>query len=167
MIYRLYMYSTTAASENAPALRIVSSAVSKRFRPESIGESAMNYIKEFDAENVKNQIDAEQNGKCLVTVEYPPDRYEQIPYLYIRTSFELIREVMPKLHAVASANGLALYDAEKQKTFYNDILDDTFITLRMREKELKKIFSMKTNRYGAIKRLLLIMRYDTDAALLL
>ena len=95
-------------------------------------------MRQFDTKAVKAQIDKELDGKCRVYINELSDDRGQAPFLCVATSFSRIREVLPRLHVISAENGLALYDAETRKSFFADVLDDTFISWKIREQELKK-----------------------------
>ena len=63
-------------------------------------------------------------------------KYRQMPYLYISTAFSVVQEVLPALEYIAAKNKLALYDVERDKTYYKNLVDDAFITQKLREKTL-------------------------------
>lgn len=143
MLYRLYIYKSSAATNSAPAIGIVNAAISTNSEREWEGNRAADYMEEFDASAVRNLIENELGDKCKVKVCYPPKEYEQKEYLFIATSYAQIRGVLPRVHAIAMENRLALYDAETGRSFFKNLFDDTFINLRIREQELKNcILSM-------------------------
>ncbi|MCR5690535.1 MAG: hypothetical protein K6G71_09840 [Clostridiales bacterium] len=137
MRYRLFVYKTKAAMENAPAINDVNRAVSIDSVYEWGDSEAADDLEHFDYTCIKDQIKKELGEKCQVIVRYPPRGIEQKEFLYIATSYEKAREVLPRVHAIAMENSLALYDAETGKTFYKSLIDDAFITLRIRKKELR------------------------------
>lgn len=137
MLYRLFVYKSSAATGTAPAVGIVNVAVSTNSEHEWKGNDAAHFMEHFDAAGIKNKIEDELGDKCKVKICFPPREYEQKEYLYIATSYARIREVLPRVHAIVMENRLALYDAESGKSFYKSLFDDTFITIRMREQKLK------------------------------
>ena len=76
-----------------------------------------------------------------------------MPYLYISTAFSVVQEVLPALEYIAAKNKLALYDVERDKTYYKNLVDDAFITQKLREKTLKETILKNTRalwRYNKI-----------------
>ena len=96
------------------------------------------YLKEFNIEDVKSQIEKELGDKCQVYINYPFGDSSQVPFLRVVTSFAKISEVLPRVHAISAENGLVLYDTRKRRSFFKDLLDDTFITWKMREHEIRE-----------------------------
>ena len=137
MLYRLFVYNSSAATGTAPAIGMVNAAVSTNSEHEWKGNEAAHFMEHFDATGIKNKIEDELGNKCKVRICFPPKEYEQKEYLFIATSYARAREVLPHVHAIVMENRLALYDAESGKSFYKSLFDDTFITIRMREQELK------------------------------
>lgn len=135
MRYRLYIYKSNAATGSASALDIVNAAVSDSYESawREYEVKATDYMEHFDAEGIKNRIDTELGDKCRIKI----CTYAQKEYLYISTSFDRITEVLPRVHLIAMENRLALYDAETGRTFFKSLFDDAFITLRIRERELR------------------------------
>ena len=117
MLYRLFVYKSSAATGTAPAVGIVNVAVSTNSEHEWKGNDAAHFMEHFDAAGVKNKIEDELGDKCKVKICFPPREYEQKEYLYIATSYARIREVLPRVHAIVMENRLALYDAESGKSF--------------------------------------------------
>ena len=137
MRYRLYIYKSNAITGSAPAVKIVNRAVSDPSAREWNVNGAAHCMEHFDAEGIKNRIETELGDKCRVKVCFPPITYEQKEFLSISTSYDRITEVLPRVHLIATENRLALYDAETGRSFCKSLFDDAFITLRIREKELK------------------------------
>lgn len=136
MLYRLFIYKSTAASCSALAVRITNAAVSIGAEREWKGNEAAKFMGHFNAENVKMQIEAEAGSRCNVYVCCPPDGYEQKKFLYIATSYAMAREVLPILYTIAMKNSLLLYDAETGKSFFKNLFDNTLITFKIRKQEL-------------------------------
>lgn len=137
MRYQLYVYGTTAATGSALAIGTINAALGKEEERAWKHNEAAHFMKEFDVEAIKTKIEHELEGKCRVVVRFPPRSCEQKEYLYISTSYEQVKEVLPRIHAIAAENGLALYDAEKKRSFYLDLVDETFVSLKTREKEIR------------------------------
>lgn len=137
MIYRTYIYGSTAATGTAPAIGCVNSAICTESETEWKDNDAAEFMESFDHTKIKAQIESEIGDRCKVIVKYPPKKFEQKGYLYIATSYEQISSVLPRLHAISAENGLALYDTETDKTFYKDLLDTSMIEMKLRIQALK------------------------------
>lgn len=139
MLYRLFLYKTTAAVASAPAIGIVNDALSTNSEREWNGNGAADFLEYFDTASIVRIIEAElteldsDRCKCKASTRFPPKKYKQVPFIYVATSYKNAIEVLPKLHAIAAKYDLALYDAETDKTFYRDLVDRTFITMRLRQ----------------------------------
>lgn len=137
MRYQLYVYGTTAVTGSAMAIGAISAAIGKDEETVWNDNDAAHFMREFDVEDIKTDIERELGDKCRVIVKYPPSSCEQKAYLYISTSYEEIREVLPIVYSVAIKNALALYDAEKDRNYYMDLIDESFISLKVREQAVK------------------------------
>lgn len=137
MRYRLYMYATRAADAEVPAISVINCAVSADSDREWRDSWATKHMKDFDAAEVKAQIDCALQGKCRVIVKYPPEGCEQTPFLYIVTSYAAVRDVLPCLHKFAAERELAIYDAETDVCFYRDLLDRAFLAAKTRGQQIK------------------------------
>ncbi len=139
MLYRLFLYKTTAAVASAPAIGIVNDALSTNSEREWNGNGAADFLEYFDTASIVRIIEAELTDsdsdrcKCKASTRFPPKKYKQVPFIYVATSYKNAIEVLPKLYAIAAEYDLALYDAETGKTFYRDLVDRTFITMRLRQ----------------------------------
>ncbi len=139
------MYSSNAATGSAPAIGIVNAAVSTNAERQWKGNSATNFMKSFDVDSVARQIESEltdpktKRCKCKPIVKYPPKEYEQIGYIFVATSYAKAAEVLPRVHAIATENNLVMYDAETNRSFYMDLVDNTYLALRNRQQELHQI----------------------------
>lgn len=137
MIYRLFLYDTNALSRDSINIELINSAINQKSEQKWIDNNVSGYLKQFDVENIKKQIQDMLEDKCQVIVKYPPKQCEQKAYIYVATAFSVIDEVLSALEYIAVKNKLALYDAERNKTYYKELIDDTFITWKQREKVLK------------------------------
>lgn len=145
MLYRIYLYSSSAATGSAPAIGIVNAAVSTNSEKQWNGNEATHFMNSFDADAVICQIETELTDpitnkcKCHPMVKYPPKKYDQIGYIFIATSYAKAAEVLPRVHAIAAENNLVMYDAETNRSFYMDLVDNTYLTLRNRQQELHQV----------------------------
>ena len=138
MRYRIYIYDTIAVSNETMVVEYINMAISRDSEKEWNDNGADRYLKEFDVRNIKAQIQNMLGDKCQIIIKYPPKKYKQMPYLYISTAFSVVQEVLPALEYIAAKNKLALYDVERDKTYYKNLVDDAFITQKLREKTLKR-----------------------------
>lgn len=142
MLYRLFLYKTTAAVASAPAIGIVNDALSTNSERQWISDGAADFLESFDTAGVIKSIEAQltesdsEQCKCRASTRFPPKEYRQVPFIYVATSYEKAAKVLPKLHAIAADCDLVLYDAETGKTFYRDLIDRTYITMRLRQQLL-------------------------------
>lgn len=144
MRYRIYVYDTTTEVYNDTILEYINTAISHKCEKEWNDNGAYKYLKAFDVQNIKAQIQNMLGDKCQIIVKYPPKQHRQIPYLYISTAFSVVQEVLPALEYIVAKNKLALYDAERNKTYYKNLVDDAFITQKLREKTLKQTILKNT-----------------------
>lgn len=136
MIYRLYIYSTISATASALAIREINEALKSNSYSFWQDNDVARFMSHFDADALRKQIETDLGDKCHVRVCFAPCS-EQTEYLYISTSYVRVRDIMPHIHEIAMTNRLALYDAETDRIFFKSLFDDTFINLRIRERELK------------------------------
>ena len=145
MLYRIYLYSSSAATGSAPAIGSVNSAVSTNSEREWRGNNAAHYMNSFDAAAVICQIKKEltdpatKKCKCHPMVLFPPKEFDQKEYIFIATSYAKAAEVLPRVHAIAAENHLVMYDAETDRSFYMDLVDHTYLALRKRQQELHQV----------------------------
>lgn len=153
MRYRIYIYDTIAVSNETMVVEYINMVISRDSEKEWNDNGADRYLKEFDVRNIKAQIQNMLGDKCQIIIKYPPKKYKQMPYLYISTAFSVVQEVLPALEYIAAKNKLALYDVERDKTYYKNLVDDAFITQKLREKTLKETILKNTRalwRYNKI-----------------
>ena len=142
MLYRLFLYKTTAVTGSAPAIGIINESLSTNSAQEWHDNEADDFLEEFDSQGVIKTIETLLTDpdtdfrKCKACTLFPPKPLKQIPYIYVATSYKKVAEVLPKLHSIAADYDLALYDAETNKTFYRDLIDRTFVTMRLRQQAL-------------------------------
>ncbi|MCQ2354895.1 MAG: hypothetical protein MJ102_07345 [Clostridia bacterium] len=145
MLYRIFLYGTTAVTGSAPAIGIVNAAVSMNSQSEWGRNCAANYMCEFDYDAVIREIENELTDpatkvcKCRPILQYPPRESKKVGYIFIATSYAKAAEVLPRIHAIAAENNLAMYDAETNRSFYQDLVDNSYLTLRNRQQELHQV----------------------------
>ena len=146
MRYRLCIYKTKAARTGS-----INAAISiGSIRLWRDGCEAMEH---FNSEQIKNQIEAEIGEKCKVFVRYSPKEVKQKEYIYIVTSFDRIKEVLPRVHAIAMENLLVLYDLEANKVYHDNLFDNAFITLKSREDKLKSKIRKQINNIWSFRKI--------------
>lgn len=153
MRYRLYLYNTTAVTGSALAITSINSAIGTESDAVWNHNEAAHFMKTFAVDEIRTRIEQEVGDKCRIVIKYPPRGYDQIAYLYIATSYERVREVLPKIYAIAAENSLVLYDAEKDRSFYLDLLDETFVSLKIREREIRERILDNDKRIWSYKRI--------------
>lgn len=138
LFYHLYLYKSDASSSRSDTACMINDALmhNSGTTPWSHSE-AVKRMRHFDVEAVKKQIEDLVGDKCTVTVCFPPKFYDQIEYLVVETPYESLHEVMPFVHAVVLDKGLFMFDEQTYKTYHEDLVDSTFVTLKIREDELK------------------------------
>ncbi len=141
MIYRLYIYNTDIVTASAPAIEYINNSLSAGSQQYWEEHEAAKYMTLFNAEEIGERIKAELGEKCQVCICLPPVRCEQTEYLFISTSYDRAREILPRIHEIAAENRLALYDAESKKVFFKNLYDDTLIDIRLRAKRLNDCIS--------------------------
>lgn len=157
MRYRLFLYRPAAESAFAPVIETINSAIIANSEYNWENKIAADNLKDFDVKNVISSMDSVfpefDCSKYKVRVCLPPKQYKQNAFLYIITSYEKAGEVLPKLYAIASENDLALFDAETGKTFYRDLVDQAFITMRLRQQRLHNEIMKKMEPVWKIKKI--------------
>ena len=137
MLYRLFVYRCLDATGKACVDSYINAAISLHSEKEWRDNLAANNMEEFDVEAVKAQIIRELGDKCKIYVKYPPKDCRQVPYLSIPTSYARAREVLPRLSIIVAERGLSLYDAQTDRGFVQDLVDETLIQLKFREQAVK------------------------------
>ena len=100
MLYRLFLYKTTAAVASAPAIGIVNDALSTNSEREWNGNGAADFLESFDTAGVVRIIEAELTDsdsdrcKCRASTRFPPKKYKQVPFIYVATSYKNAIEVL-------------------------------------------------------------------------
>lgn len=145
MLYKLFLYKTEAKNGTALAIDYINDSVSTGFASPRNDNEAARFMKRFDTETIiwkieKELFDSDTNRcKCKAITLYLPQQYGSIGYIYVATSYEKVSAVLPRLHAIAIENDLVLYDAERKKSYYMDLIDDSYIDMRIRQQELHRI----------------------------
>lgn len=138
MRYQIYMYGTTVISSTADGLGIINRVLKTNSEKDWKSWSADKLLKDFDVKAIKERIQQEFGTSCQVDVKFPPKDFQQTAYLSIVTSYEKVRKILPYVHAIAAEEGLALYDEERDESFYKDLVDDAFVSWKMREEVIRE-----------------------------
>ena len=72
MIYRLFLYNTSAINSDVGTIEAINSAISENSKKERTDNEAYNSLKSFDVQKVKMQILDMLGDKCRVIVKHPP-----------------------------------------------------------------------------------------------
>jgi len=142
MVYKFFLYKTSANCADAPVIGSINAAISKYSEWEWKENCTADHLLPFDTKGITQSIEAQLTDpetnccKCKTATIFPPKPYTGAGFICVVTSYDRAHEVLPKLHAIAAENDLVLYDAERGKTFYRDLVDRHFITMRLRRKSL-------------------------------
>jgi len=132
VLYRLYIYKTSAVTAKAPAIGICNLAVSTNSENVWKLENAEDYMCNFDAEKVAKELEYQLGNKCRIYHLRSKPQYGKVEYLCIATSYAHAAEVLPYIHCVTASKDLVLYDAETKQTFFRELVNNTFITVKSR-----------------------------------
>ena len=138
MLYRLYLYGTTAGTGKAPCLEDINHVLdTQSAKAWNNGNEPADFLAEFDVESVLSRIRNELGDKCKAHIDYPDKPANQVAYLFVGTSYQKVHEVLPRLYAIAAEYRLALYDAEKHKGYYKTPVDEALISMKLRAQAIK------------------------------
>ena len=132
MKYNLYICKTNYYRKNEYALRAIS-----RIRIKTTSNYWHNPLLAFDILKIKKNIGKIINKSCKITIENFFHKTGEIAYLHIVVPYKIINEVLPKLLAITEENKLVLYDSEVEKIYYKEIDNESFVQLKIREKQIK------------------------------
>lgn len=132
MLYRLYVYKTSATTAKAPAIGICNLAVSTNSENVWKLENAEDYMYDFNAIKVARELEDQLGDKCRIYHLKSKPQYGGVEYLCIATSYAHAAEVLPYIHCVTASKDLVLYDAETKQTFFRELINSTFITVKSR-----------------------------------
>ncbi len=142
MHYDMFLFRTSCRSKEARALSSVPFVMKKETHQDRHAwekSRLSDVMLPFSATLVKQQIEAALPDLCRVSVCCPPQGMPNRPFLSVVTSYRQIKNVFPQVYAIAAENGLLLYDAEREKIFYRDLLDENMIDRKNREQELHQV----------------------------
>ena len=170
MLYRIFIYGTSAETGSALAISGINAAIRKNSSAEWDEDCADKALKEFDTSYVVNRINEVLTDtdtglcKCKATVKYPPEGCIQTGYVYVAASYKNAMQVLPQLYAIAAENDLVLYDAETRKTFYRDLLDVSYISYRNRVQTLHQAICKEMHPLWTIRKIERISEERTEMA---
>ena len=144
MQYQFYIYKSRYYDRSFNAA-VRSPALRERLSEED--------YEDFDVEKVKEEIEGKMENKCHVTICFPILDCDTVRCLYVTTSFEEMQEVVLCLHTITERNRLTLYDAEREKTFYHTLIDDSFLNRKKRIQEFKEAILREVAPVWSIHRL--------------
>lgn len=116
-------------------------------------ESPVDGIKKFDTKQVLFQIKEELKAVDGTSKCEAFSLFDDAPYIKVVTSYKLANEVLPKIHMISAMNGLALYDAESEKSFFKELVCESLINQKTRKKELLSIIRKKLEAFWRIHKL--------------
>ena len=143
MKYELFLYKTTAFSNDAICIDIVNRAISKNSTVDWEGNYADKTMISFDAEQVKNKmLDLlTVDGNCLCKIEVRHSPQNHIEYIRILTSYEKAKKVLNVANSIAVEYELLLYDTEMDRSFYyGDLYCKKYVTMRLRAQSINNLF---------------------------
>jgi len=119
MRYRLFLYAATAIKADAPAVRMINSAISDKNH--SPRDDVSEFLRPFDAAAVLRSIEAEltdaSTGQCLcrAVCKTVPAEGGGAGYIAVTSSYDVAAKVLPRVRMIAEEYGLVLYDAERTR----------------------------------------------------
>ena len=138
MNYNLYIYGTKAFKNNALFIHIAKRNITKK-----IAREESDSLITFDIIKVIKLIESMVGNSCNVITKKYTQKSGEIDYLHIITDYKKVKEVLPRLLAIAEENRLVLYDAEINKTYFKDIVNESFVKLKIRDEQIKKLIEKK------------------------
>ena len=159
MLYRLYLYGTTATVASSLTLRIINQTLASGSAKDWEEDDVAALLKPFDIIATITRIEKEltdpvsKTCKCKAIINYPPLGNERTGFIFIATSYDRAAEVLPRLHMIAAENDLVLYDAETHRSFFRELVDRTNITMKIRQQEIHRIISNEMKPLWKIRRI--------------
>ncbi len=157
MIYKIYLYKPSKYHNDEA--KIYSAVCELENNDLKVNNSVFRGMSSFKVNNVINEIyslpalsNAEGNRhkyKCTIKAESVfSDDGDEKSFIFITTSYDNAPSVLPWIYAVAETNGLALYDAEREKVFFKTISNNTLSHARRREKEINELILKRQKSCG-------------------
>ena len=156
MRYRLFLYSTTAAGKNAPAVKIINRNLRCSFPDWDKGNEPEHFMQRFDTsrvtELIRSELSSEGSQKCDIIEKSSPK--EKMGYLCIETDFETVESVWPSLVKVALKEQLVLLDAQINKyEFEPDGVRYAWRNITLRIMEVNEQIKQKTEGIWQLRRI--------------
>ena len=159
MLYRLFIYKSSATTVKAPAIGICNLAVSTNSDNVWKLEEAANYMSDFRANDIAQKLQDQLGDKCRIYYRKSPLAYGNVEYLCVATSYAHASTVLPYVHCVTAANDLVLYDSETKRTFFRELVNNTFITVKSRIADFTHAILSEMKPVWTIRK---ICEYTTD-----
>lgn len=153
MIYSLYIYKPTAIGANAWRIGICNKAVSTGSLREWDENEAARFMEHFDTRGIAAKIRTLVGEKCQVCERKPPVGHGNVEFLKIATSYAQAPAVLPYIHCVAAEYDLVLYDAETKKTFFRELVNGSFINVKLRIADYKNAILAQMKPIWLIRRI--------------
>ncbi len=135
MRYTLFMFKPNAAASVDDCVEIINRAYA--LQSIRLNNDIADFTVPFYAKRAKTVIENTLLDLCKVFACTSQKNRVISEYIYIVTSYSRAKEIRHFLFSFAAGNDLILYDAETKKTSEDLLFDDTFISLRIRERELQ------------------------------
>lgn len=146
MQYQFYIYKLKSRYADCWFRAAVHSPVSR----EKLSEED---YEDFEAEEIKAEIEETIGSKCRVTIAYPVLNCDSVRILYVTTDYEDVQDVILCLYTITERNRLTLYDAEREKTFHHTLIDDSFLYEKKRIQDFKEAIMREVAPVWSIHRL--------------
>lgn len=154
MVYKLYLYKSSAYSEGALAIDNVNRALVS-YKKED-WRDAERFMQQFDYSIMLAEMDntiacnGDGSRKYKVYKHYSPT--EHIEYLSVCTSFEKVMEIVDGIRGLATKYLITIYDPYLKKYYFpNEPQREQYVELKKREKELLKVIRDVESPYSIIK----------------
>ncbi len=140
MKYEVIIYNTPSDFSNSLFIRSIEESHNKSM------DAYCEYLERFNGYDIEKAIDAELHGKCRVITTRNDRKAPDCWFITVLTSYAVAPEVLPRLHSIATRNGLWLYDAETKKSYSENPVKRSFISYKIRENALRKIIRERVDR---------------------
>ena len=135
MRYSLYIYATKLDSADSICIPECNEAMMNgRWGDYSPGC----HMRPFDTAELTAAVTTALTDRCRIHSHALPEPYADVSYLYLVTTYEHAPSVLPVLHGLCTERDLVLYDAERDKTYYRDLVDMAFIRCKTRAAEIRQ-----------------------------
>lgn len=154
LVYKLYVYKSSAYTEGALVIDIVNSALGSWKKDR--WKDAERYIEKYDFSAMLSEMDItiplNQDGtkKFKVHQHFSPN--ERNEYLAICSSYDVIMDIVDCIRGLAVKYCLTVYDPNLEKCYFPyEPKRERYVELKKREKELIKAVREGENPYSIIK----------------